>query len=417
MSGNTAAVDQEPAPILACTISRDVQAFDLLIEDMETEMGESWGDLSIEDAIAFFEQPDSDTLEFVVIAMDDQDEVNLAQIAEVIRRADAKGIKALVVAEEVSPIALHQLLKVGAEEFIPYPLPDRALHDAIERLRTPETPAAPPQADGPATPRVSDRDHEGVLIAVHGLAGGSGATTLAVNLAWELANVDKKDGPRVCIIDLDLQFGSVSTFLDLPRRDMIYEVLSDTASVDEESFMASILTYNDRLNVFTAPADMLPLDLVSSEDVMTVINLARANFDYVVVDMPSTVVQWTETILTAAHIYFATIELDMRSAQNTLRMIRALKSEELPAEKLRYVLNRAPKFTDLNGKSRVKRLAESLDISVELQMPDGGKQVVQAGDHGVPLAEAATKNPLRKEIQKLAQQLHALGAEEDAAAK
>lgn len=417
MSGNTAAVDQEPAPILACTISRDVQAFDLLIEDMETEMGESWGDLSIEDAIAFFEQPDSDTLEFVVIAMDDQDEVNLAQIAEVIRRADAKGIKALVVAEEVSPIALHQLLKVGAEEFIPYPLPDRALHDAIERLRTPEVPAAPPHADGPATPRVSDRNHEGVLIAVHGLAGGSGATTLAVNLAWELANVEKKDGPRVCIIDLDLQFGSVSTFLDLPRRDMIYEVLSDTASVDEESFMASILTYNDRLNVFTAPADMLPLDLVSSEDVMTVINLARANFDYVVVDMPSTVVQWTETILTAAHVYFATIELDMRSAQNTLRMIRALKSEELPAEKLRYVLNRAPKFTDLNGKSRVKRLAESLDIAVELQMPDGGKQVVQAGDHGVPLAEAATKNPLRKEIQKLAQQLHALGAEEEAAAK
>ena len=65
---------------------------------------------------------------------------------------------------------------------------------------------------------------------------------------------------------------------------------------------------------------------------------------------------WTETVLHAAHVYFTMIELDMRSAQNTLRMIRALKGEELPYEKLRYVLNRAPGFTDLNGKSRVKRM-------------------------------------------------------------
>jgi pilus assembly protein CpaE len=96
-------------------------------------------------------------------------------------------------------------------------------------------------------------------------------------------------------------------------------------------------------------------------------------------------------------------------------MIRALKSEDLPVEKLRYILNRAPKFTDLNGKSRVKRMAESLDIQIELLMPDGGKPIVQAGDHGVPLAEAALKNPLRKEIQKLAEQLHALSQEEEVA--
>lgn len=416
MSGSNVAVDQELAPIVACTISRDVQGFDLLIEDMETEMGEAWGDLSIDDALAFFGQPDADALEFVAIAMDDQDEGNLAQIAEVIRQAAAKGIKAIVIAEEVSPIALHQLLKVGAEEFIPYPLPDGALHDAIERLRAePEPPT--PVHEVPRGPEPSKTDRQGVLITCHGLAGGTGSTTLAVNLAWELATVDKKSSPRVCVLDLDLQYGSVSTFLDLPRREIIYEILADTGAVDTESFMAGILTYNDKLSVFTSPAEMLPLDLVSPDDIMAVINLARANFDYVIVDMPKAVVQWTETVLQAAHIYFATIELDMRSAQNTLRMIRALKSEELPHEKLRYVLNRAPKFTDLNGKSRVKRLAESLDIQIEIQLPDGGKQIVQAGDHGVPLAEAAAKNPLRKEIQKLATELHALSAEEEAVAK
>ena len=60
MSGNVAAL-VEPAPIIACTISRDVQEFDLLIEDMETELGESWGDLSVDDALAFFGQPDAES--------------------------------------------------------------------------------------------------------------------------------------------------------------------------------------------------------------------------------------------------------------------------------------------------------------------------------------------------------------------
>ena len=409
MSGNVA-IQADAAPIVACTISRDVQNFDLLIEDMETELGEAWGDLSIDDAVAFFGQPEADTLEFVALAIDDGDEENLAKVAHTVKSAVEKGIKVVVIAEEVSPIALHQLLKLGAAEFVPYPLPEGSLHDVIERLRRPP-PAMP--APGDATAAVKPKgDRDGVLFAVHGLAGGTGATTLATNLAWELTQVDKDRAPQVCLLDLDLQFGSVSTFLDLPRRDAVYELLSDTESMDRDSFMQALLSYQDNLKVLTAPNDILPLDLISNEDVERLIEMARCNFDYVVIDMPSTVVQWTETVLQEAEVYFTTLELDMRSAQNALRMIKALKSEDLPVAKLRHVLNRAPKFTDLSGKSRVKRLAESLDISIELQMPDGLKPVAQAGDHGVPLADAAPKNALRKEIQKLAKSLHEINLSE-----
>ncbi|NCU21896.1 pilus assembly protein CpaE, partial [Candidatus Falkowbacteria bacterium] len=224
----------------------------------------------------------------------------------------------------------------------------------------------------------------------------------------ELANCEKKGGPRVCLLDLDLQYGSVSTYLDLPRREAVLELLSDTSRMDSESFVQALSTFNDRLQVLTAPADMVPLDIVGPEDIQRLIDMARANFDFVVIDMPTTVVTWTETVLNAAHVYFALIELDLRSAQNTLRMIRALKSEGLPAERLRYVLNRGPKFTDLSAKSRVRRLAESLDISIELQLTDGGKQVTEANDHGLPLSEAAAKNPLRKDIAKLARSLYDL---------
>lgn len=405
--GSSVALQTEPALIKACTVARDVQNFDLLIEDMEAELGETWGDLSLTDAAAFFSQDDAAAMEFIAIAIDDEDEGNIAQIAGIIKAAAAHDIKVIVIAEEVSPIALHQLLKMGAEEFVPYPLPEGALHDAIERMRTPDpAPELLRQGENVSHLKPAGGNLEGVLLPVHGLAGGTGASTLAVNLAWELANIEKQDPPRVCLLDLDLQFGSTSTYLDLPQRESVYELLSDTESMDDESFMQALLTYNDKLHVLTAPAEMLPLDLVGPEGIEKIINTARANFDYVVVDMPSTLVQWTETVLNAAHVYFATLELDMRSAQNALRMIRALKAEELPVQKLRYVLNRAPKFTDLSGKSRVKRLADSLDIKIELQLPDGGKPIIQAGDHGMPLSEAVAKNPLRKEILKLAKSVH-----------
>jgi pilus assembly protein CpaE len=176
--------------------------------------------------------------------------------------------------------------------------------------------------------------------------------------------------------------------------------------MDADSFHQALLTYNDKLHVLTSPADMLPLDLITGEDVDAIIAMARNHFDFVIVDMPKTLVQWFETVLNQCDVYFALLELDMRSAQNTLRMIRALKAEDLPHEKLRFILNRAPKFTDLSGKSRVKRLAENLDIEIEVQLPDGGRPVTQANDHGMPLAESAAKSPLRKEIQKLAKSVH-----------
>ena len=426
---SVATLQPDPAPILACTISRDVQNFEMLIDDMEQELGESWGDLGFEDALIFLGQPESAALEFVAIAVDGEDETDLTRISEIIRIAKAKSVKVILIADQVSPVALHQLLRLGAEDFVPYPLPDGALHDAIARIRTQAaavaavaappaaaeptvlpsvgTPpaAAPPHDDGPHPTFKAKGDRNAVVLAVHGLAGGVGASTFATNLAWELATISKTDAPRVCLIDLDFQYGSIATYLDLPRKEAVFDLLTDIGSSDSDALLHAMLTFNDKLHVLTAPSDMLPLDIVTPEDIARLIDMARANFDFVIIDMPKTIVAWTETVLNRAHVYFALMELDLRSAQNVLRLVRALKAEALPHEKLRFALNRAPKFTDLSAKSRVKRMAESLDITIEIQMPDGGAQITQANDHGLPLSENAAKNPLRKEIQKLAKSL------------
>ena len=398
--------------IVACTISRDVQIFDLLIEDMEAALGESWGDLTFDDAAAYLMHPDAAAMRFVSIAMDHEDEDSLAQISGIIAVAKSQDIKVILIAEDVSPASLHQLLREGGDEFVPYPLPEGELAQAIERVLTPPE-QAPAVAETPTGLKASG-NHNGVVIPVQGMAGGTGATTFAVNLAWELATVDKNDTPRVCLIDLDLQFGTTSTYLDLPRREAVLELLSDTESLDSEAFMQALVPYEDTVHVLTAPTDMIPLEMITPEDISRVIEFARSNFDYVVIDMPSTMVEWSPAVLDAAHVYFSLLELDMRCAQNTLRIKRALQSEDLPFEKMRFVMNRAPKFTDLNGKSRVKRMADSLGIAIDVMMPDGGKLVAQANDHGTPIAVSAAKNPLRKEIAKLAKSVHDINKSDEA---
>ncbi len=404
-------VQSDPAPILACTISRDVQRFDLLIDDMEQELGEAWGDLNFEDALVFLKQPDSSGMQFVAIAVDSEDESELSKMNDVIKAAKAKKIKVLLIANQVSPSVLYQMQKLGADDFVPYPLPEGALHDAIERLRKPTM--VMPEGYDPETGAFTGvtrpkGDRNGVILPVHGMAGGVGASTFAANLAWELCTIPDTEGVRVCVIDLDLQFGAIATYLDLPRKEAVLEILTDTGALDSDSLIKSMLTFNEKLHVFTAPSDMLPLEMVTAEDIGKILDTAQVNFDFVIVDMPSTVVAWTEAVLQRAHVYFALLELDLRSAQNILRFVRALKAEALPHDKVRYVLNRAPKFTDLSAKARVKRMAESLDIDIEVQLPDGGEQVTQANDHGLPIAENAAKNPLRKELQKLAKSLYDL---------
>ncbi len=380
--------------IEAFAATRDISQFPQLSTELTNQFSKNWAVGSFREAMESLKRGSLDSIEFIVICVDRSDESNLEPVLDFIDGVKARGAKTILVANDVSPTCLHKLLQKGADNFVPYPFPDEAFSNALLRLREQ---ASEPETAAPA----AKRRRKGIILPVFGIAGGVGATTFAVNLAWELATHDKKSKTRVAILDFNFQSGSVATYLDIGRRDAVAEMLTDIDNLDAEIFAQSLTSYKSRMAVLTAPPETLPLDIIDSDAVHQILTLAQASYDYVIVDLPPMLVNWSSDVLQMAETYFALINLDMRSAQNLMRFIRTVKAEELPEEKIQYILNFAPSFTNVSGKARAKRFSESLGIDINILLPDGGKSVLTACDQGQPLAETAPKNPLRKEIGKI----------------
>ena len=394
----------------AMVFSDNFTAMDSLAGDLDNEIdADRWVEVGNAEADEVFEEIKRDeTFVVLTLATDDPDEVK--SCAELIRKATNAELMVLLVCGDVSSRTMHNVMRAGAVEFAPYPDPPGALQEAITRIRI-----ARSQGGSLAALGKSKTQRSGKIIGVYGVAGGVGASTFAVNLAWELSSLVRSEGRRVALYDFNFQYGSVATFLDVPRREAVYELVSEAGNLDQTALMQALSSYRDRLHVLTAPRDALPLDIVSPSDIDGILKLSRDAFDYIVVDMPQALMNWSEVVYTNADAFFAVMEMDMRSAQTMFAFIRTLKAEDMPLNKLHFLLNRAPGLTDLSGKTRAKRVAESLGIEFSHLLPDGGKQVVSCCDQGAPLAEVARNNPLRREIAKVAQRVVTLVQSEAAA--
>lgn len=380
--------------IEAYSVAQHHESFAQLEADLDGLFGENWAPLSYEKAGEALGRGELAGTEIVIACVENADAANLKPIETYIREAKRAKLPVILVASDVSATLLHHLLQLGADDFAPYPLPPNALSNIFDRISQ--------KREQPTASETKKRNRHGLILPVYAAAGGVGATTFAVNLAWEMAQHTRKTDQRVALVDLDFQYGSVATLLDLPRRDAVFELLTEPSSIDADTLGQAMTSFKSSMAVLSAPPEAMPLDIIAPEHVQKILSLLRERYDFVVVDLPRALTDWSGTILTEAETFFTVLQLDMRSAQNLMRYLRALRAEDLPGEKIQYVLNYAPGITNLSGKGRINRFSESLGVDIKILLPDGGSQVSAAADQGVPLSDLAPKNALRKEIRKIA---------------
>ncbi|MGH9070080.1 MAG: AAA family ATPase [Acidimicrobiales bacterium] len=180
----------------------------------------------------------------------------------------------------------------------------------------------------------------GTVITLASATGGCGKTFLASNLAAFFAS----HGRRTCILDLDLQFGEVSTALQLRPEFTIADVLS--LPIDDPAELAShfeeyLVRHETGTWVLSAPRDPSEADRIAPSEVGRVIEVAQQCFDIVIVDTPAAL---TEVVLAAfdrSDLLYAVTTLDTPSIRNLGLFVHTLERLKIPSENVRLVLNKA----------------------------------------------------------------------------
>jgi len=260
---------------------------------------------------------------------------------------DETPATALVLAFAKRPDAtLREIIRTGAIDLLQLPVADRNLYDAVERAisMSRSHPTEPAMAVHTAAPA----GNLGTVFTVSSATGGCGKTFYATNLAYYL---HQYTGKRTVIIDLDLQFGEVSTALRLRPRFTISDLLS-REDIDEVDLAAHIddyvVTHDSGVMVLPAPKDPSDADRIHPIDVQRVIEAARKKFDYVIVDTPAAL---TEIVLAAFDLsnqLYVMATLDLPSVRHMGVFLNTLEKLKISSDNVKLILNKAERDVGLD---------------------------------------------------------------------
>ena len=180
-------------------------------------------------------------------------------------------------------------------------------------------------------------ERRGKVITIASASGGCGKTFFAVNAAYHL---HKRTGGRACIIDLDLQFGEVVTALRLKPAMTVFDVRErehDTI----ESLEDYMVQHSTGIHVLAAPQDPSEADRIDPQDVLRIIDAARARFDYVVVDTPPALTEVVLAALDVSELLYVMATLDVPSVRNLGVFLTTLEKLRVSSESIRLVMNKA----------------------------------------------------------------------------
>lgn len=304
------------------------------------------------------------------------------------------SIKA-VVTGKLNDVSLYRaLIQRGIVEYFAYPLDEGAI--AKELLGKDATLHAPM--------RKSPRDaHQGHAIGFVSAASGDGASTIALNTAYVLANTFKKS---TVLVDLDYQYGMIARHLDLKAPYGIRELLEyPERGVDDALIKKMLISYGDNLKIIAAPNELRPLPPVQPEQMIGLLAVLKSQFDYVILDIPHLWVEWIYKMQMQLDHNVLVAQLWLRSLTHVTRLLAAWRSAGIEPGKISLIINRSgSKFKEAMSAHEFERVANA---EIKFSLANDTKAIVASENQGKTLIELGN-SPLEKQITDIAQYLHTL---------
>lgn len=242
---------------------------------------------------------------------------------------------------------------------------------------------------------------KGMMTFTHA-AGGMGATTLAVNAAAVInaaVGVEKKN---VCLLDLDMQFGGASIQLDLSGYSPLLDLMGSPERLDASMLEGLMVPHKNGLRVLTTPEMPLPLDGFSPAIIERLLQVAMERYAYVVVDMPQTITQWTDTVFKKSTVIYVVTEMDVPSIRQLKRWFAVLEQEGLAALPIKVVVNRYNAFGHV-GQSNVTlaQASEALGKKIDFTVSNDHDLISQSLDEGIPAADLSPSGRFSQQIKNM----------------
>lgn len=225
-------------------------------------------------------------------------------------------------------------------------------------------------------------EREGILISVFSTAFSAGKTLIAVNLAAEMA----RQGFRVCLIDLDLQFGDVANFLQIGYEHTLYTVQKDLERgrqiTDPVSYVSSYTYRNVSFSALPAPYKLEESCNVSTETIEKFITEIQKQYDYIILDTTSSFNKLNLKVLSMSTFIVWVAIIDFLPTVKNMKLgLDFLKKSGIDINKVRLILNRSNAKTNID----VKDVEKLLDEQFYHVLPNDFKAAAESIYSGIPL--------------------------------
>ncbi len=365
---------------IICTTDSDLETLSKLdCTDIGVDIFVHVGSAQTVASVIQMDQPD-----YLLLDLPLSDELSMQWIETAL--TESPGTHMAVVSPDRSVEFLTKAMRSGVREVMSGPMSPLTVQLAVKNARLKGT-----ETHHPARRR-------GKVFALIPSKGGAGATFLATNLAYTLSKMDK----RVLVLDLNLYFGDASIFLgDKTVVSTVVDLASQAQRLDPILLDSAMIKLSENLHILPAPE--LPGDLskVSTQGIEKIIDIARNQYDFVIIDVSSNLDDLTLMALDMADGIYMTLQLNLPFIRAAKHMATIFQSRGYALDKLKLILNRYQG----GGTIDLEDVENATKLKVYLTIPNSHTAVSESINQGIPLLELAPRDPVSRALQKWSHEL------------
>jgi pilus assembly protein CpaE len=306
---------------------------------------------------------------------------------ERLARVCPPDVRVALIGESREITLYRELMEIGVTEYLPRPITRDMVLDELR-----------PKLLGDSVSGSADRG--GHVVSICGAQGGAGATSIAINLALQLAETTKA---KVALLDLHLQAGETAVMLGVRPGPGLRIALENPMRADTLFIERSAIEINDRVSLISADEDLNAKLEITEAGVRHVLGLLRQRFNYIVVDVPVPFPSSIYPVIAMSRHVLVLLEAEVTGLRNA-HGLRAAVTSIAGQDRVFTLLNRADRAGGLPRAAIVKALGTEPDMVI----PDLGKRMTEAVNLGIPALKHVSG--LRRHLAPIVREITGVGA-------